>query len=675
VCGLVARWMHGLFAVGERSRGRRELRLGGRVAVALGVLSLVGAALPAPAAATDPVTVQIGNGPTSSDGTYRNAQEIADNLVFTNIGVVASSTIEVVDDIDLSTSDAGIPSNNLHLIAPTIRIVHNVTLSSFGRFFLTGDTLDLDGRLTSDGTPVDPARVTGTATQVNVLGPAASIQQAIDLSSRTAPVAVQVGAGQYEENLVVSAGVDGVRPALTLTGNVGEEPVGADPDAPELFGAVAGGKVVTVTADHVAISGLHLNASVAGGSSADSLNSVFASGVDDLTISHNTLEGFSGTGIATPGSSNVILEANLIVPPVLVSIAVFPADSSIAKGTDQQFTAVGTYSDDSNVDLTGSVVWASDDPGVATISSTGLAHGVDEGTSTISATLGDVSGETLLTVGPPTLDALAVLPADPSIGKGTDLQFSAIGTFSDDSNVDLTGSVEWASDNPAVATISSTGLAHGVDEGTSTISATLGDVSGQTLLTVGPAPAVLLYKGPTNTVSGASITLKATLKTSSGQKLAGRVVSFTLDGVTRTATTKATGVASVKTKAPTAAGVYTISIEFAGDPDHGATSITPTLTVAQNDTVLIYTGPTSALPGAPITLKATLKTASGKKLAGKLVSFTLDGVTKTGTTRSTGVASVKTTAPSTPGEYPISIEFAGDASNGPTSTTATLTIH
>ncbi len=83
----------------------------------------------------------------------------------------------------------------------------------------------------------------------------------------------------------------------------------------------------------------------------------------------------------------------------LASLMVTPATPTIAAGTDQQFTATGTYSDGSTADLTTSVNWTSDTLAAATIdATTGLAHGVSPGTSTISATLGAVSGHTLLTV-------------------------------------------------------------------------------------------------------------------------------------------------------------------------------------------------------------------------------------------------------------------------------------
>ena len=89
-----------------------------------------------------------------------------------------------------------------------------------------------------------------------------------------------------------------------------------------------------------------------------------------------------------------------VTAATLQSIAVTPANPSIAKGLTQQFTATGTYSDGSTQNLTTQVTWASATTSVATITSGGLATGVATGTSTISATLGGITGSTVLTVTP-----------------------------------------------------------------------------------------------------------------------------------------------------------------------------------------------------------------------------------------------------------------------------------
>ena len=187
-------------------------------------------------------------------------------------------------------------------------------------------------------------------------------------------------------------------------------------------------------------------------------------------------------------------------PATLQSIAVTPANPSIAAGDTQQFTATGTYSDGTTEDLTSQVVWGSATTATATITSPGgLATGLVPGTSTITATDGSISGNTLLTVTPATLQSIAVTPANPSIAAGDTQQFTATGTYSDGTTEDLTSQVVWGSATTATATITSPGgLATGLVPGTSTITATDGSISGNTLLTVTPATLQSIAVTPAN---------------------------------------------------------------------------------------------------------------------------------------------------------------------------------
>jgi hypothetical protein len=84
----------------------------------------------------------------------------------------------------------------------------------------------------------------------------------------------------------------------------------------------------------------------------------------------------------------------------LSSIALSPLNSSIALGTTQQFTAIGTYTDGSTQDLSSSAVWSSSDTTIFTVNTTGLVISVATGTATITATANGVSGSTNLTVTP-----------------------------------------------------------------------------------------------------------------------------------------------------------------------------------------------------------------------------------------------------------------------------------
>ena len=105
--------------------------------------------------------------------------------------------------------------------------------------------------------------------------------------------------------------------------------------------------------------------------------------------------------------------------PTLMSIAVTPANPSVAAGATQQFTAIGTYSDATTADLTGDVTWASSLTAVATITAGGLATSIAEGTTSISATLGAVVGNATLTVPDTTPPVISSIVATPTSNSAT----------------------------------------------------------------------------------------------------------------------------------------------------------------------------------------------------------------------------------------------------------------
>lgn len=108
-------------------------------------------------------------------------------------------------------------------------------------------------------------------------------------------------------------------------------------------------------------------------------------------------------GISQPGSSlaGAAITSFTPGPPVLVSIAVTPANPTINTGATQQFAATGTYSDGTTPDVTVASTWASSAPAVATVSNVppnkGLAQALTVGSTLVSATIGAVSGHTTLT--------------------------------------------------------------------------------------------------------------------------------------------------------------------------------------------------------------------------------------------------------------------------------------
>ncbi len=111
-------------------------------------------------------------------------------------------------------------------------------------------------------------------------------------------------------------------------------------------------------------------------------------GVTTITVSYG---GFS------PKSTTLT-----VTQTALVSIVVEPTNSSIAVGTTEQFTAMGTYTDSTTQNLTKSATWISSFPAIALVSnvtgSNGVVTSLTSGSTLISAKLGSVSGSTTLTV-------------------------------------------------------------------------------------------------------------------------------------------------------------------------------------------------------------------------------------------------------------------------------------
>ncbi len=229
-----------------------------------------------------------------------------------------------------------------------------------------------------------------------------------------------------------------------------------------------------------------------------------------------TITGSGGISLSAPGlatgvasgsttiqatSGSISGYANLsVTAAALVSIAVTPANASIAAGQQQQFTATGTYTDGSHQNLTGTAAWTSSAPSVATVSA-GLATGVAAGSTAIQAISGSISGSTGLTVTAPTLVSIAVTPTSPSIAVGQQQQFTATGTYTNGSHQNLTGTAIWTSTSTSVATVSG-GLATGVTAGSTTIQAASGSISGSTTLTVMRSQPFIALSWTASTSSG-----------------------------------------------------------------------------------------------------------------------------------------------------------------------------
>ncbi len=121
-----------------------------------------------------------------------------------------------------------------------------------------------------------------------------------------------------------------------------------------------------------------------------SSNTSVAQITNDVTNPGVALGVAAGTATITATAGTI---SGSTTTPVLVSIAVTPANPSISLGTTQQFTGTGTYTDGSTRDLTTQARWSSSSAKVATISKAGLVRAARAGRTTIKATVAEMNGE------------------------------------------------------------------------------------------------------------------------------------------------------------------------------------------------------------------------------------------------------------------------------------------
>ncbi|WP_408756445.1 Ig-like domain-containing protein, partial [Aeromonas hydrophila] len=169
---------------------------------------------------------------------------------------------------------------------------------------------------------------------------------------------------------------------------------------------------------------------------------------------------------------------------MLRSLLVTPSTESVPVGLVQSYRAKATYSDGKAYDVTEEASWSSDDASVATIQAPGKVRAATPGKATITARFNGVSDSAELTVTAAALTAVQVTPKDPTLAAGLTQDFAAKAVYDNGAEEDVTEQVSWSSDTPTVASVNDRGQARALDEGTATITATLGGLSDASTLTV-----------------------------------------------------------------------------------------------------------------------------------------------------------------------------------------------
>lgn len=169
-------------------------------------------------------------------------------------------------------------------------------------------------------------------------------------------------------------------------------------------------------------------------------------------------------------------------PPRATVVRVTPATAELtALGATTQLAAEVR---DQNGQVMGgaSVTWSSGTPEVAVVDASGLVTAASEGTATITATAGSVSGTATVTVAQRVI-TVEVFPGTDTLAAGDTLRLTA--SAADANGNAVAGAVfEWATSDAAVAVVDEAGLVTAVAAGAVTMTASSSDARGTANITV-----------------------------------------------------------------------------------------------------------------------------------------------------------------------------------------------
>jgi hypothetical protein len=259
-----------------------------------------------------------------------------------------------------------------------------------------------------------------------------------------------------------------------------------------------------------------------------------------------------------------------------------------------------------------------------------------------------------------------------SVGvAGKSLDFSLSGTALGSDVTDATGRADYSYAVPAGATLGDyTYTAEFLGD------TSYGEAGGSATLSIVDRPTSIFSVDRTATYAGPAY-LKAWLRDYLLAWFPGKTVTFKIDGTAVGAgVTGADGQAQYTYTVTVNAGTHAIAAEFAGDATNNSSTCSAVLTVNGRATT-VFVSTRTANTGGSSELKALLRTTPALvPLAGKTITFKVSGTTVgTGTTDGTGWAAYTYSVGATPpGSYPVTAEFAAEATYAGSTGTGTLTV-
>ncbi|MBL8983186.1 MAG: Ig-like domain-containing protein [Gemmatimonadetes bacterium] len=332
----------------------------------------------------------------------------------------------------------------------------------------------------------------------------------------------------------------------------------------------------------------------------------------------------SASGLVTPlsvGQVSISAEVDGRISPSLpVSVTEVPPKSvtltpdTVALQTSGTRVLTPTVIDSLNRTVTNLtnrlVVWSSSAPAVASVSSTGTVTALTAGTTRVSLTVDGLKSNDVIVNVTDQVVAVQITPSIfPPMRVGGTLQLSAQAL--NNQNQPIAGkTITWTSLNPAVATVSTTGLVTGVAVGNATITASVDQRSASVNVNVTPVPIGTVTLVPSNdTLAGGDQKQYNPVVTDSAGRpvtnLANRSVTWNSTNIP-VASVSSQGIVQATTS-QNGSAVITVTID-------NVTSNAMTVRVAQIVQLQVTPNPLGVTIGTPVTLSVLPKDNLGNTL-------------------------------------------------------------
>ena len=172
------------------------------------------------------------------------------------------------------------------------------------------------------------------------------------------------------------------------------------------------------------------------------------------------LKAGSTTVTATSGVRSASRQIN-VSSATLNSISIAPSTLTIAAGYSRQLAGTAHYSDSTVKDVTQQVQWSVSNSSFASVGNAagyqGMLQALAVGTINVTAALDGVTASLPVNITSAVLTSIAVSPKTFLVSRSSSLQYSAVGTFSDSSTINLTDQVFWSTNHLNTSISNSTG--------------------------------------------------------------------------------------------------------------------------------------------------------------------------------------------------------------------------